>query len=771
MTTDHATPAPEAVRSASVEKAFAVAEVAAPVVTAAAMPLLQADAATTMCTFLAAPVLVAGLNYAGLIADQTLDAVPGGDIVRAHRRPMFVSAVATVTAAATATVSGLPGIDALAAGWMEMPSVSGLVSVAWWGSVAFVGFSLRRVLSGSRRPRRKAAPAQQSAAPDQLPHEVRKVLELWKAHICGEYGAHTGEDLHLTQLGPGAWEGIVQAQPGRPVTVTAETVSGVYRIPAAWVSIKEGPHTSSKYIHVDLVAPPADQVQRGELEDRWLRRVARKGGCVPGTHLEGLIDDPATGGVAAWVVADEDTDTVPVPDIHQLAGALHTTPLLVSFEPTQDPRRAKFRKMERSPLEDGRPLPGPQALRANENGFVQLGTGISGRPGRIQLFDLKGGARHVLVAGVTGSGKGGVLQLVCLSYHVNKVAIIYADPKGSSNPDVEDMASYAGCGREKAMGALRLAYAILQYRVAQSQRMRMKNFVPTDEMPFIALVLDEFAQLLGENSPFLAEAAMIVAAVAETGRSLGMCVVLCGQILNLDKMGGDTSIRDNIFYGGALILLRSDSAQKHRVDLPDSFDGVDPSKIPAYWQSSDQDSLIYDPTVPENDPRRTFGVGYVVGPDERAEMMRAWILESAAGLFDPANIAVPHDFPGWDDRDLIAATPVDPTARPGTGTDGEDGGTAWEPGPAPTVLTKEPTAKEKILRTLDDYRDPMNEEIVFLSLDAIVDITGVLKKTAENTCSKLVGNKTLVRRGAGEYGLPLLKNTGQGSLPEPADSL
>ncbi|MFJ9447144.1 hypothetical protein ACIRRH_35640 [Kitasatospora sp. NPDC101235] len=768
MTTDHATPsaAAEAVRSPSVEKAFAACEVAAPVVTAAVMPLLEPQAATTMCTFLAAPVLVAGANYAGLIADRTLDAVPGGDIVRAHRRPMFVAAVATATAAATATVSGLPGIDALAAGWMEMPSVSGLVSVVWWGSIAFVGFSLRRVLASSRRPRRKTAPAQQPAADPSEPGPVDKVLGLWHAHISGEYGAHTGEHLSLTAHGPTAWEGIVEAAPGRPVNVTPDTVSGVYRIPAAWVSIKEGPHTSSKLIHVDLVPPPADQAQHGELETLWLQRVARKGGCVPGTHLEGLVDDPATGGVAAWVVADEDTDTVTVPDTYQLAGALRTTSLLVSFEPTQDPRRAKVRKMLRSPLEDGRPLPNAEALLANKNGFVELGTGISGRPSRVQLYDPKGGARHVLVAGVTGSGKGGVLQLVCLSYHVNKVAIIYADPKGSSNPDVEDMAAFAGCGREGAMGALRLAYAILQHRIAQSQALRMKNFVATDEMPYIAVVLDEFAQLLGDKSPYQDEASMIVAALAEQGRSLGMALVLCGQILNLDKMGSDTSIRDNVFYGGALILLRSDGAQKNRLDLPDSFDGIDPSQIPPYWRGGD-DSLIYDPTIPEDDPRRTFGVGYVVGPDERAEMMRAWILESAAGLFDPANIAIPHDFPGWEDRDLIAAAPIDPTA---TATGGGDGAGSWEPGPAPAVLTKEPTAKEKILGILDDHRDPLNEEVIYLSVEAITTIAGVARKTVFNACSDLARDKTLVRRGAGEYGLPLHKTADQGSAPEPADS-
>lgn len=423
------------------------------------------------------------------------------------------------------------------------------------------------------------------------------------------------------------------------------------------------------------------------------------------------------------------------------------------MEPTSNPRKAKFRLMERSPLQDGRPLPGPGALLANKNGFIQLGGGISGRPARLQIFDPTVGAQHILVAGVTGSGKGGVLQLICLAYHVNKVAILYADPKGSSNPAVARMAAYAGCGKDGAMGTLRLAYAILLHRIAESAATDAKNFVASAERPYVAVPLDEFAQVLGEKSEHMKEASFIVAAIAEQGRSLGMAMVLCGQIMNLDKMGSDTSIRDNIFYGGALVLLRSDSAQKQRVDLPDAFAGIDPSKIPAFWKSDAEESLIYDPTVPEDDPSRTFGVGYTVGPDEQAEMMRVWIQETADGLFDPADIVYPADFPDWGDREAIAATPVGPAAVD-YDEDGDD--SMWAPS-APVQFTKEPTAQEKILTVLEDRRDPIGVEIGYLHLDQITQMTGVARKTVENTLSRLAKDGTVVRNAeaAGEYGLPL----------------
>lgn len=751
MTVNDTTAAVRPALNPAAEKRFAMGQVAAPLLAAVTMPLLESQAAGTVSVLLAVPALLAGANYMHLLSDHALDAMPGGDILRAHREPFLVSAIATATAAATGTLYGWPGVDSIVAGWMTLPSVAGIVSLAWWSATGYVGLSLRRVLRSKRHHLAGAQPAPVAPTP------VDDVVAGWHNYISNPRGAHPGNHLTLTGRSPQAWEGTIDAEPGRDVSVTAETVSGVYRVPQEQVRITAGPHASSRRILVHMVAPPVQEQQYSALDALWLRRVACKSGCMPGTHLEGTVHDPATGGIAAWIVADEDIDSITVPEQYRIAGALRTTTLLVSVEPTTDPRRAKLRLMDHSPLEEGRELPGVETLRANKNGFVALGTGISGRPGRIQIFDTKGGARHVLVAGVTGSGKGGVLQLLALSYHVNGFAIIYADPKGSSNPDVEDMAAFAGCGPEEAMGALRVLYAILMHRVEQSRHMRMKNFEASPDMPFVAGVVDEFGRLLSDKSPYRAEAAFIVAALAEMGRSLGMCLVLCGQILNLEKMGGDTSIRDNVFYGGALILLRSDSAQKDRVDLPDAFAGADPSKIPPFW-SSGNDALIYDPDIPPDDPRRTFGVGYVAGPDDSAEMMRSWILESAAGLFDPDQITIPADWDDWEDRKMIATIPVGPAAA----KEDEDGTSAWVPAQAVPTLAKEPTAQEKILTVLDELRDPMDEEVIYLHLDQITAMTGVVRKTVENTLSRLVKDGTITRNPAasGEYGLPVTGGQG-----------
>jgi hypothetical protein len=749
VTTNDTNPTAVAVRrSVAVEQRFAVGEIIAPVATAGLMLAVDQATAATVATFLSVPAVVAAANFVGFISPEVLDKVPGGDIIRAHRLPFLVSTLTTAVAAATGAIQGIDGVTSLLAGWMEMPTAAGAISAGWLTASGFVAFSLRRVI-GRRAVAAEQAATQHTPGGDGTNAHL-DILQPWADYISGRTGTNPGQDLDLTHRGPHAWAGqIVSSAPGKPVTVTPETVSGVYQLPVEWIHIAEGPHGSTKTITVRLIPPDADDAGH-ELQEKW-KRVGRPGGLMAGTHLEDVTPDPNSGGHAAWIVADPDTNSIRRPDMLDLAGALRTKILLVSYEPTDDPRRAILRVMRHSPLEHGQALPGPDALLANENGFIKLGLGVSGRPTRIQIYDPKAGAQHVLVTGVTGSGKGGVLQLLALSYHVNGFAIIYADPKGSSNPDVEDMAAYAGCGPDEAMGALRVAYAIFRNRVAESRGRRAKNFTPTPDRPYVAVILDEMVQLFGEKSPYKAEAVYIAVALSGQSRSLGMCLVLCGQIINLDQMGNSTAIRNNVFGGGSLILLRSDRDQKNRVDLPPSFAGIDPSSIPAYWKPPTS-SLVYDPDVPENDPRRTFGVGYVAGPDEAPEQFRSWVLESAAGLWNPQNVVIPADFPDWHDRDRIAATPV----LGGKDDEDEDDMGGWVPAQAVPAMTKEPTAKEKVLQVLSEFTDPIGEAVTYLHVDQITKMTGAAPGTIANACSELMKDKKIIRGSEkGTYGIPI----------------
>ncbi|MFE5828976.1 type IV secretory system conjugative DNA transfer family protein [Streptomyces sp. NPDC056508] len=578
-------PAPATTRSATTEKTVAALTTAAPIATALAAPFFDGAAAFLTAVAYGGTAGFLAANYMGRLPERIRQQIPGHDIAHAHRSPLFISTVTTGMALGLGAFGGIEGTDALIGGITTLPSIPGIVSLGWWAAVALVPFKLRRVLR--RKPRPAVTPTATAAfAPGTATYPPNPALaaltpeneiyRLWGQRISHPAtGSHKNQILTLTTVTPTHWTGTITAPIGASVTVTKETVSSLYRTNPEWILIREGAHAGQRIITVNHQAPA--ELDPTTLAGAWAKRVARTGGVLAHTHLEDIQDDPNTGGQVALVVADENLDKLPLPDRASLAGALRTTPLLVSYEPRQNPREAVIRVMDHNPLQEGIEFPGTHVLKANKQGYVTIGRGISGFPARIQLFDPALGAQHVLVAGITGSGKGGTLQLIALAHHINGSAIIYADPKGSSNPAIEKMAAYSGLGVDGAMRMLRSWYNLLLYRVDESARLGLKNFRPHPDRPFVPLFLDEASKLLGENAEHRKEATFIINAGATLGRSLGMPVILANQLMQLAQLGGDAAIRDNIFYGGALVLLRSDSQQKHLIDLPESFAGCNPS--------------------------------------------------------------------------------------------------------------------------------------------------------------------------------------------------
>jgi hypothetical protein len=750
-TSTNATTTPSAT---SAERAAAIATTVAPLAVGIVAPFLDGGAAFTAAIAYGGVATFTAMNYMGRIPQALADNLPAGDIAQAHKSPLFISTLTSGMALGMGTVMGPDGADALMGGILALPSIPGIVSLGWWAAVALVPWKLRTVLS--RKP--KAAPASLYGAPAPaqaaaLPLTgAQEILKRWAEHVSHpQSGAHRGQELTVRTLSPTCWVGTITAPVGSSVNVTADTVSSVYRIPASWVSFKAGAHAGERHIAVNLTAP-AD-LDPSTLSGAWKKWVSRKGGLMAGTHLEDIKDDPNTGGQVALVVAGEELDRLPHPDRVALAGALRTQPILISYEPRQNPRQAIIRKMDRNPLEQGAPFPGVHVLKVNANGYIELGRGVSGFPARIQLHDPKLGAQHVLIAGVTGSGKGGTLQLIALAHHTNGSAIIYADPKGSSNPTIENMAAYSGLGLDGAMGALRLWYHGLQHRVEQSRRLGMKNFQASPDMPWAPLIFDEASQLLGEKAEYRQEAKFIIKAGASLGRSLGMPVILANQILQLDQLGGEAAIRDNIFYGGSLVLLRSDSQQKTLIDLPENFAGCNPADIPPAW-SGDRD-MVYDPTKPLNDPERTFGLAFAASPGGHAEMMRNWILEDATPYIDTDNIAIPLDWPFWDQRHELATQSVLPDDQADTDDDFASGMLFG----AVNVSKKGPSADEKILRALEEIADPLGLEVIYKHKNDIAKLAGVTGSTFDNALSRLATEGKIHRQMKdgkevrGHYGL------------------
>ncbi|MFD7980206.1 DNA translocase FtsK [Streptomyces sp. NPDC059071] len=736
-------PAPEPpptapTHAAAPERAVGIATTLAPIVTGIAAPFLDGGAVFTATLAYGAAGGFLAANYMNRLPDTLLAQIPGADIVRAHRSPLFISTITSGVALALGALGGPAGTDALMGGILDQPSIPGIVSLGWWTAVALVPYKLRTVLRRTRPAKAPAAHPPTPGAATSTPNPALvpftpadEILLLWSRHISHpDHGKHKQQELTLRTVTNEKWTGTITASAGASVNVTAETISSVYQVPVERVHVRAGAHAGERHLTVHLTAPPS--LDTTTLAGAWAKWVATT--VMKGSHLEEIQHDPATGGEVAVVVADDDTPRLKTPAHEDLVGALRTTTLLCSYTPTPgDPRRATIRLMKHNPLREGTPFPGTHVLKISQGGYVEIGRHVSGFPARIQFTDPKLGAKHLFIAGVTGSGKGGLVQIVALADHVNGHAIIYGDPKGSSNPDIELMACYSGLGDDGIMGALRVGYALLQFRIAESARLKMKNFIATPDRPWVRLILDEAHVPLTELVEVSKEAKIIVEALAAKARSLGIILTVVNQAVNADKVGGSTAMRTNVIQGGSLVMLRTDSDQSNLVTT--GFEGIDPGQIPASWDV--ERPLIYDETVAMQDPESTFGIGYALGPGGAAEMMRTFILESAAPYVDTTAVAYPADWPDWDRRHEIAATPVIDDGQGGgfAGAGGDFSGlppAAWD-----TAPKKPMSADDKILAVLADNTDPLGLETLYLHKDQISALAEVEGQTLNNALTKL----------------------------------
>ncbi|MER6640990.1 hypothetical protein ABT285_36350 [Streptomyces microflavus] len=720
----------------------ALVSVIAPPALGALTPLLEPGLAALTAAATVCGSAAFAAHYVGKIPASILTATGAKDVLDTQRSTLLGSSLLTTMAAVPGAFLGPAYADALMAGFLDPASVSGLVSAAWWSAWAGLTYKLRPALAARKVRIPAPTPAQGAGPAGAL--GPKGLFKVWADHISGEGGAHPGQ--HLVGLADSgeAWQGIIEAPQGKAVNVSAEAVGSAYRVPAACVTFAPGSHPGEQYLTVRRT-PPAE-LDPTTMEGMWARLVRPR--VMPGTHLEDAQVDPATGGWVAWVVADDDVDAVPVPDRTRLVGALRSAMTLVDYQPhASDPRRGKIRIMDTNPLEGGVPFPGPQVLVPSEGGYISIGRGVSGRVARLQLVDPILGAQHVFIAGVTGSGKGGAVQIIALAAHLAGMAIIYADPKGSSNPDVETMAAYSATGGE-AIKSLRLAYALLQHRIAESARLGRKNFRATEHCPWVMTIVDETHMITDTATEAGKEAVFILDKLASLGRSLGMTLLIVNQAVNAVKLGGDTAIRTNVIQGGAMVMLRTDSAQSNLITV-DGFEGIDPGAIPAAWSAEDE-PLVWSDDIPVNDPARTFGLGYVGSPGEPVQMMRTWILESAAPYIRHDHISWPQDWPGWNDRYDIAEVPVigedgsSPGNRPGWSSNSGSG----EYAPPLTAVSKasaEPSADAAVLACLDDA---VGLEV---TKEDIRTLTGLNEKTLSNTLTALVKAGRVERIKPGVY--------------------
>ncbi|MFF1493168.1 hypothetical protein [Streptomyces sp. NPDC058304] len=557
------------------------------------------------CGIAAHQVLTTGMNP--LLALGL--AVPAGAAALAHHRN---------------TAGGLPALPATAAAGQS--SQAQLIT-AWW----------KEFISG----------------PTQT--EGRKLIQPGAelAHLALE----AGED-HAS------FSGVITVPQGQQVRVKAADIAAVYQIPVSQVEMGDPKHYAPNAlpITVHLKKPvAAPQIAAGAPttpEELWAAHVAVPEGAMPGTTLTLTRYD----GPLDWEgIATRARRAIGTVNIQDLAGNLDLETIQIALAPTDKPSQMGVRVMREHALMHGTMLSSVvDELSMDSRGYVRLGTYIDARAALVPLAQPGSGARHLYLVGGSRSGKSGVLEQVLLSAHRSRIAVILSSPQAGTIAGA-GLAAYCGDGLDEAMGALRLAYAMMLDREA---RYRSPAFPFTD--PLLLIGIDEAHMLLSTSSQYHAEAKAIVEQMTRRSLKRGIGVVLATQTPLAEDLGNSSIIRSQLLIGGGAVFLRCAKGQGSLVGVNavEGAEGIDLSKIPPQWPGqyakvADRDMSGLDTTAVANPEDGTFGLGYLLTPGSQAVQFRSLYLDvppaSLAGSQPPVAV---EDCQAWQHREAITRTPV-----------------------------------------------------------------------------------------------------------------
>jgi S-DNA-T family DNA segregation ATPase FtsK/SpoIIIE len=197
---------------------------------------------------------------------------------------------------------------------------------------------------------------------------------------------------------------------------------------------------------------------------------------------------------------------------------------------------------------------------------MDMDTGIQedGVLRKIRLWVPGVGSRHVLIAGVTGSGKSGLLNLLWAQFALCRAVVQWGiDLKGGM-----ELGPWRGAfdrivdNREDAIVMLRAVDAEMKRRMAVCKAAGDRVWRVSVETPLLVVSVDECASLLGNANQSELE---LVAEITRKGRAVGIVLILATQYPTLEAVG-TTQVRENMQHR---FCFRMQNSQGERHIMPD----------------------------------------------------------------------------------------------------------------------------------------------------------------------------------------------------------
>ena len=198
--------------------------------------------------------------------------------------------------------------------------------------------------------------------------------------------------------------------------------------------------------------------------------------------------------------------------------------------PTPDDRANRFelRVLDSDPHADAIPWPGPSIGTITEP--AELGPFEDAMPCRVLFL-----RRHAIFGGSTGSGKSGGLNVLMGNLTACDDVIIWAIDlkRGMELGPWTECIDRLATTPEQATALLRDAVAIVKGRAEYLASIGRRTWEPTQEMPALVIVIDEYAEL-AEEAP---EAMHSTDTIARLGRAVAVTLIAATQRPTQKVMG------------------------------------------------------------------------------------------------------------------------------------------------------------------------------------------------------------------------------------------
>ncbi|MEU5713986.1 hypothetical protein [Streptomyces flaveolus] len=622
----------------------------------------------------------------------------------------------------------------------------------WWEPVAALGWGAAMAAALPITRSAWTPPADMTAA---YPPGFRGlVMRLWEdAEVAPDTWLENIEQT-IDAAHPDFTADIV-APAGKPVPrIDLIAAAAAFGVPAACVAVDEIPGVGPGRIR--LTVAPTTRRGGGSIEDMWAEKVARPGGAIPGSEIVRVEQFPARGDLPArgMILAQVDAGEVARISHGQLCSAFGVEPEELRLVAEARGREALVTLYETAPLKASRRAT-RELLTLDAYGRYTIGTAHDGSDAKVHMQSAAG-TLHGFLVGVTGSGKTVTLALMCAAWALAGLANWVT----SARPDAQMSAvgrhiDRQGAGAVFTWWMLKAAIALMDIRGEINAEVG-HDFSAHSPYPGLVLVLDEFNSLVGDEA-LGDEIAYMTDVLAREGRKFGIGIVFAGQSLNLSKLGGEASLRDQVQGGiGVVLRIASSSGGIAARQATGGLAGdVDLAEIPDRFNASmslmDRMHGITDDVPGEP----TQGVGHIVTGSGATMMRSLYVHLPKDGSPDGLGDIFPKDgsISCLTDRETAALTELglwhDWTMPPPSKNDKGDGeGAALPPQftgigsfTPPAVKPKTRTVKEQILDVVDRQ---MTAKEIRAQVDAAAG-------TVRNALSDLVADGRLLQVDHGVY--------------------